>query len=564
MSYNILDASSLKKAFLAGAASLEAKKEWINELNVFPVPDGDTGTNMTMTIMSAAKEVASISEESLPAVCKAISSGSLRGARGNSGVILSQLLRGFTNVLKEYDSADTLVLAAAMEKAVETAYKAVMKPKEGTILTVAKGMSERAMEIASEVEDIQEFMKEVIDEGEKMLAKTPQLLPVLKQAGVVDSGGQGLMQIMRGVYTYIAGKEPDYADFEPESSDKSLHLQFTDTEHIDTANIKFGYCTEFIVNLEKEIGEKEVEEFKDYLESIGDSIVCVADEELIKIHVHTNDPGLAIQKALAHGSLSRIKIDNMREEHRERLIKNAEQLAKEQSAQRAVQKEASKEPQKDYGIISVAAGEGLTKVFKEIGADYVIEGGQTMNPSTQDVLDAIDKVNAKDIFILPNNKNIILAAEQAAKMSEAKKIHVIPTKTIPQGISALIAFMPESSVEENIENMTCELASVSSLQLTYAVRDTSVDGIEINEGDIMAIGDQGMVEAGKSIEATLIGALKKLVDEDTEIISLFYGADISEKEAQETALKIEENFPDTEVELDYGGQPVYYYIASVE
>ena len=564
MSYNILDASSLKKAFLAGAASLEAKKEWINELNVFPVPDGDTGTNMTMTIMSAAKEVASISEESLPAVCKAISSGSLRGARGNSGVILSQLLRGFTNVLKEYDSADTLVLAAAMEKAVETAYKAVMKPKEGTILTVAKGMSERAMEIASEVEDIQEFMKEVIDEGEKMLAKTPQLLPVLKQAGVVDSGGQGLMQIMRGVYTYIAGKEPDYADFEPESSDKSLHLQFTDTEHIDTANIKFGYCTEFIVNLEKEIGKKEVEEFKDYLESIGDSIVCVADEELIKIHVHTNDPGLAIQKALTHGSLSRIKIDNMREEHRERLIKNAGQLAKEQSAQRAVQKEASKEPQKDYGIISVAAGEGLTKVFKEIGADYVIEGGQTMNPSTQDVLDAIDKVNAKDIFILPNNKNIILAAEQAAKMSEAKKIHVIPTKTIPQGISALIAFMPESSVEENIENMTCELASVSSLQLTYAVRDTSVDGIEINEGDIMAIGDQGMVEAGKSIEATLIGALKKLVDEDTEIISLFYGADISEKEAQETALKIEENFPDTEVELDYGGQPVYYYIASVE
>ncbi len=564
MSYNILDASSLKKAFLAGAASLEAKKEWINELNVFPVPDGDTGTNMTMTIMSAAKEVASISEESLPAVCKAISSGSLRGARGNSGVILSQLLRGFTNVLKEYDSADTLVLAAAMEKAVETAYKAVMKPKEGTILTVAKGMSERAMEIASEVEDIQEFMKEVIDEGEKMLAKTPQLLPVLKQAGVVDSGGQGLMQIMRGVYTYIAGKEPDYADFEPESSDKSLHLQFTDTEHIDTVDIKFGYCTEFIVNLEKEIGEKEVEEFKDYLESIGDSIVCVADEELIKIHVHTNDPGLAIQKALTHGSLSRIKIDNMREEHRERLIKNAEQLSKEQSAQRAVQKEASKEPQKDYGIISVAAGEGLTKVFKEIGADYVIEGGQTMNPSTQDVLDAIDKVNAKDIFILPNNKNIILAAEQAAKMSEAKKIHVIPTKTIPQGISALIAFMPESSVEENIENMTCELASVSSLQLTYAVRDTSVDGIEINEGDIMAIGDQGMVEAGKSIEATLIGALKKLVDEDTEIISLFYGADISEKEAQETALKIEENFPDTEVELDYGGQPVYYYIASVE
>lgn len=564
MSYNILDASSLKKAFLAGAASLEAKKEWINELNVFPVPDGDTGTNMTMTIMSAAKEVASISEESLPAVCKAISSGSLRGARGNSGVILSQLLRGFTNVLKEYDSADTLVLAAAMEKAVETAYKAVMKPKEGTILTVAKGMSERAMEIASEVEDIQEFMKEVIDEGEKMLAKTPQLLPVLKQAGVVDSGGQGLMQIMRGVYAYIAGKEPDYADFEPESSDKSLHLQFTDTEHIDTADIKFGYCTEFIVNLEKEIGEKEVEEFKDYLESIGDSIVCVADEELIKIHVHTNDPGLAIQKALTHGSLSRIKIDNMREEHRERLIKNAEQLAKEQSAQRAVQKEASKEPQKDYGIISVAAGEGLTKVFKEIGADYVIEGGQTMNPSTQDVLDAIDKVNAKDIFILPNNKNIILAAEQAAKMSEAKKIHVIPTKTIPQGISALIAFMPESSVEENTENMTCELASVSSLQLTYAVRDTSVDGIEIHEGDIMAIGDQGMVEAGKSIEATLIGALKKLVDEDTEIISLFYGADISEKEAQETALKIEEDFPDTEVELDYGGQPVYYYIASVE
>ena len=564
MSYNILDASALKKAFLAGAASLEEKKEWINELNVFPVPDGDTGTNMTMTIMSAVKEVSEVSDENIPDICKAISSGSLRGARGNSGVILSQLLRGFTNVLKEYDSADTIVLAAAMEKAVETAYKAVMKPKEGTILTVARSMSDKAMSIASEVEDIESFMKEVIDEGEKTLARTPQMLPVLKQAGVVDSGGQGLMQIMRGVYAYITGTEPDYSRFERPSMDRSLHsqFQFADIEHIDTADIKFGYCTEFIVNLEHKIDDKDVDDFKSYLESIGDSIVCVADDELIKIHVHTNDPGLAIQKALSYGSLSRMKIDNMREEHKERLIKNSNKLSKENEIPK--KNEAVKTPLKDYGFISVSAGEGLSEIFKGIGADYIIEGGQTMNPSTQDMLDAIDMVTAKDIFILPNNRNIILAAEQAANMSKDKKVHVIPTKTIPQGISALVAFMPESSIEENTENMIQELSCVKSLQLTYAVRDTLIDGINIHEGDIMAIGDRGIVYAGKDIESTLIESVKRLVDEKTEIISLFYGADVNEENAKKVAQDIEKLFPDIEVELDNGGQPVYYYIISIE
>lgn len=555
-----LNASELKKAFLAGAANLEAKKEWINELNVFPVPDGDTGTNMTMTIMSAAKEVSALQNESMAELCKAISSGSLRGARGNSGVILSQLLRGLTKVLAEYESADTLVLAAGLEKAVETAYKAVMKPKEGTILTVAKGMSNKAMEIASETPEIEEFMKEIYEEGNRVLAKTPQMLPVLKQAGVVDSGGQGLMEIVKGIYDSICGVEVDYSKFISESpSARPSH--YVDAENIDTSDIKFGYCTEFIINLEKELDENQEEELKSFLESIGDSIVCVADSEYVKIHVHTNDPGLALQKALTHGSLSRIKIDNMREEHRERLIKNSESLAAEQAALREKNKAM---PRKTTRFISVSAGEGLSEIFKGIGVDYIIEGGQTMNPSTEDMLNAISRVNAEDIFILPNNKNIILAAQQAAQMVSDKRIHVIPTKTIPQGICALICFMPEESVEENIRTMNESIEEIKSLQLTYAVRDTSIDGYEIKEGDIMGISDQGIIAVESSVDNALTESLKKLIEEDSELVSIYYGADIQEEEAQKVLGKIEALFPGVEIELHKGDQPVYYYIVSVE
>lgn len=548
---------------MAGAANLEAKKEWINELNVFPVPDGDTGTNMTMTIMSAAKEVSALEKDDMESLCKAISSGSLRGARGNSGVILSQLLRGLTKVLSEYESADTLVLAAGLEKAVETAYKAVMKPKEGTILTVARGMSDKAMEIASETQEIEAFIKAIYEEGNRVLEKTPQMLPVLKQAGVVDSGGQGLMEIVKGIYDSVSGVETDYSRFVSEpSSTRPSH--YVDAENIETSDIRFGYCTEFIINLEKELDEEKEEELKSFLESIGDSIVCVADSEYVKIHVHTNDPGLALQKALSHGSLSRIKIDNMREEHRERLIKNSESLAAEQAALREKNKAASAVSMEKTGFISVSAGEGLSEIFRGIGVDHIIEGGQTMNPSTEDMLNAISRVNARDIFILPNNKNIILAAQQAAQMVTDKKVHVIPTKTIPQGICALICFMPEESVEENIKAMNESIMNIKSLQLTYAVRDTSIDGYEIKEGDIMGISDQGIISVESSVDNALTAALKKMIEGDSELVSMYYGADIREEDAQKLLKKLQTLFPEVEIELHRGDQPVYYYIVSVE
>lgn len=563
MSLTELNASELKKAFLAGAANLEAKKEWINELNVFPVPDGDTGTNMTMTIMSAAKEVSALEKDDMESLCKAISSGSLRGARGNSGVILSQLLRGLTKVLSEYESADTLVLAAGLEKAVETAYKAVMKPKEGTILTVARGMSDKAMEIASETQEIEAFIKAIYEEGNRVLEKTPQMLPVLKQAGVVDSGGQGLMEIVKGIYDSVSGVETDYSRFVSEpSSTRPSH--YVDAENIDTSDIRFGYCTEFIINLEKELDEEKEEELKSFLESIGDSIVCVADSEYVKIHVHTNDPGLALQKALSHGSLSRIKIDNMREEHRERLIKNSESLAAEQAALREKNKAVSAVSMEKTGFISVSSGEGLSEIFRGIGVDHIIEGGQTMNPSTEDMLNAISRVNARDIFILPNNKNIILAAQQAAQMVTDKNVHVIPTKTIPQGICALICFMPEESVEENIKAMNESIMNIKSLQLTYAVRDTSIDGYEIKEGDIMGISDQGIISVESSVDNALTAALKKMIEGDSELVSMYYGADIREEDAQKLLKKLQALFPEVEIELHRGDQPVYYYIVSVE
>ena len=551
-----IDASLLAKMFLAGANNLEAKKEWINELNVFPVPDGDTGTNMSMTILAAAKEVGSLDKKDMKSVAKAISSGSLRGARGNSGVILSQLFRGFTKVIANYGYIDTVVLAEACDKAVETAYKAVMKPKEGTILTVARGAADKAIDMVEETDDLEVFIKAVIDEAERVLKKTPDMLPVLKQAGVVDSGGQGLVVVLQGAYDALMGKEIDYSSFEKAQTSGGITKISAETE----AEIKFGYCTEFIIVLNKPLSDEEVTAYKAFLTSIGDSIVVVADDEIVKTHVHTNDPGLAIQEALKHGSLSKIKIDNMREEHQERLIKDAQKMAEEQANAEA----AAPVEHKEMGFISVSAGAGLSEIFSGLGVDVIIEGGQTMNPSTDDILNAIAKVPAKNVFVLPNNKNIILAANQAAELSEEKKVYVIPTKTIPQGISALINFIPEQSAEENAARMAEELCHVKSGQLTYAVRDTVIDDKEIRENDYMGIGDDGILSVGADMNATLLEMVDQLVDDESGIISLYYGEDVSEEDAQSLADQLQEKYEDLEVEVNDGGQPIYYYILSVE
>ena len=552
-----IDASLHAKMFLAGANNLEAKKEWINELNVFPVPDGDTGTNMSMTILAAAKEVSSLEKKDMKSVAKAISSGSLRGARGNSGVILSQLFRGFTKVIANYEYIDTVVLAEACDKAVETAYKAVMKPKEGTILTVARGAADKAIDMVEETDDLEVFIKAVIDEAECVLKKTPDMLPVLKQAGVVDSGGQGLVVVLQGAYDALMGKEIDYSSFERAQTSGGITKISAETE----AEIKFGYCTEFIIVLNKPMSGEEVATYKAFLTSIGDSIVVVADDEIVKTHVHTNDPGLAIQEALKHGSLSKIKIDNMREEHQERLIKDAQKVAAEQAKAEA---ESAPAELKEMGFISVSAGAGLSEIFSGLGVDVIIEGGQTMNPSTDDILNAIEKVHAKNVFVLPNNKNIILAANQAAALSEKKKVHVVPTKTIPQGISALINFIPEQSAEENVARMTEELSNVKSGQITYAVRDTVIDDKEIKENDYMGIGDSGILAVGADMNETLLTMVDQLVDEESGIISLYYGEDVSEEDAQSLADQLQEKYEDLEVEVNDGGQPIYYYILSVE
>ena len=553
MAVKTINTELLQKMFLAGAANLEAKKEFINELNVFPVPDGDTGTNMTLTILSAAKEVKALENPDMVAIAKAISSGSLRGARGNSGVILSQLLRGFTKEIREHKEIDTITLAKACERATATAYKAVMKPKEGTILTVAKGASQKAAELAETTEDLDTFISEVINYAQEVLEKTPEMLPVLKEAGVVDSGGQGLLEVMRGAYDAFQGKEIDYSAIEASAGTKMVKP----SEQAET-EIKFGYCTEFIIMLEKEFTAKDETEFKAYLESIGDSIVCVADDDIVKIHVHTNDPGLAIQKALTYGQLSRMKIDNMREEHQERLIKDAEKLA----AQQAEAKKA--EPRKEVGFIAVSIGEGMNEIFRELGADHIIEGGQTMNPSTEDMLNAIDQVNAEHIFILPNNKNIILAANQAQTLTEDKDIIVVPSKTVPQGITAIINYMPDADAQTNLEAMIEGIGNVKTGQVTYAVRDTHIDDKEIHEGDIMGIGDSGILAVGQSVEETTKEMLAQLVDEDTELISLYYGQDVQEESAENFAQEIEDLYPDVDVDVHSGGQPIYYYVLSVE
>lgn len=607
MQFSKIDAEAFSKMFLAGAKNLEAQKEIINELNVFPVPDGDTGTNMTLTIMSAAREVSNISDMNMETLAKAISSGSLRGARGNSGVILSQLLRGFTKVIKEYDEINVTVLAQAAQKATETAYKAVMKPKEGTILTVAKGIADKAEELAADSSiSIEDFLQTCLEHGEYVLSTTPDMLPVLKEAGVVDSGGQGLIEVIKGGIACFNGEEIDFSAFKSEPKKPvSVNTGASSLDVQANIEIKFGYCTEFIVVLEKEFSAKDESEFKAFLESIGDSIVCVADDEVVKVHVHTNDPGLAIQKGLSFGSLTSMKIDNMREEHQEKLFKmsqnnEATEIAQPQKEETAEtndrntdnsaaidedleyredddshasvaegtidqpQKIEFTEPPKEMGFVAVSVGEGLDSIFKGLGVDYIIKGGQTMNPSTDDMLSAIDNVNAKTVFILPNNKNIILAANQAQYLVEDKEIIVIPTKTVPQGITALISFMPDSSVEENTNEMTEAIKAVKTGQVTYAVRDTVINGMEIHQGNIMGIGDHDILSVGSVVENTAIDMIDKMIDDDSELICIYYGDEVDEEVADEFLKTVEEKYPDCDVEIHSGGQPIYYYIISVE
>ena len=589
MGIKSVDAGMLKAAVLASAKRLESKKEWINELNVFPVPDGDTGTNMTMTIMAAAKEVAALEEPTMEEISKALSSGSLRGARGNSGVILSQLFRGFTKEIKPVDVITVMTLANAFMRATETAYKAVMKPKEGTILTVAKGMADKAAELATQTDDIEEFLRQIIACGDEVLSQTPEMLPVLKQAGVVDSGGQGLMEVMKGGLDGLLGRGIPFDAEVSAGKPQEFQGAAAGRSDLETSDIRYGYCTEFIINVEKKYDMDEEMKFKSFLESIGDSIVVVSDDDVVKVHVHTDHPGQAIETALTYGSLSRLKIDNMREEHHERLIQNAPGSGKEGKAAKeeakaeegktegantdgtkteepseAMSAGADPKERKPYGFIAVSIGDGLADIFKGIGADYLIEGGQTMNPSTEDLLNAIEQVNADVIYILPNNKNIILAAEQAKSLTEDKKVYVVPSKTVPQGIAALINFLPDLSPEENMENMIGEMERIQTGQVTYAVRNTSIDGHEIHEGDIMGIGDSGILAVGSEIEETTLEMLKKMMQEESELISIYYGQDVTEEDASRLRDKIEELYPDCETELNCGGQPIYYYLMSVE
>lgn len=561
-----IDAALVQKMFLAGAKNLESKKEWINDLNVFPVPDGDTGTNMTLTIMSAAKEVSAIANPTMENLAKAISTGSLRGARGNSGVILSQLLRGFTKEMSQVKEITVKTLAVATSRATETAYKAVMKPKEGTILTVAKGVSDKAAEIADTVTDIEEALSVIIDYAEEVLAKTPDMLPVLKEAGVVDSGGQGLVVVLRGLYDALTGKVTDFTITEPNAEFKAGSSMPGKGAAIDNADIKFGYCTEFIIMLEKPFDENTEAEFKKFLSSIGDSIVCVNLDDIVKVHVHTNHPGQAFEKGLEYGQLTKMKVDNMREEHNQKVIAQSEyQSAVAADAMKKREEEkAENTPKKDFGFITIAAGEGLAEIFKGLGVDEVIQGGQTMNPSTEDILNAAEKINADTIFVLPNNSNIILASNQAASIIEDKKLVVIPTKTIPQGITAMINFELTRNAKENEEAMLESLSTVKSGQLTYAVRDTSIDGKEIKKDNYLGLGDKGLAAVGTDMDDTALAMLAEFVDEESELISVYYGEDIDESKAEELVKKIEEKFNGVDVELQYGGQPVYYYIVSVE
>ncbi len=577
MAVKTIDVELFTKMFLAGAQNIEAHKENINELNVFPVPDGDTGTNMTLTIMSAVKEISALDHPSMNELAKAISSGSLRGARGNSGVILSQLLRGFTKVIREVDEINIQVLTEAFVRAKETAYKAVMKPKEGTILTVASGIADKAVELETQTDDLEEFLPVIVEYADEVLQGTPELLPVLKEAGVLDSGGQGLVEILRGALDAFQGKEVDYDAIADNLSAASAGQVKPVSEKpagsnikhddIETADIKYGYCTEFMILTGRELSDEEEQDLKGYLMSIGDSIVCVSDDEVTKVHVHTNDPGLAIQKGLSFGPLSHMKIDNMREQHNEILIQDAEKIAEEEAQADALaeaETDESDDPRKPMGFIAVSTGDGLNEIFRELGVDYIIAGGQTMNPSTEDMLTAINHVNADTVYILPNNKNILMAAEQARDFTMDKDVIVIPTKTVPQGITAMISFSPDSDAKTNEEIMMSEIETVKSGQVTYAVRDTKVDNMEIHEGDIMGIGDDGILAVSPFVDETTREMLEALVDEDSELISMYYGQEVEDADAEKLMTEIEGKYPDIDVDVQYGGQPIYYYVLAVE
>ena len=559
MATKVIDAQLLQKAFIAGAYNLERNKDYINELNVFPVPDGDTGSNMSLTIMAAAREVSALENPSMDELSKTISSGSLRGARGNSGVILSQLLRGFCKEIKGKKQITVSVLSDGFVRAVETAYKAVMKPKEGTILTVAKGVAEKAVELSEMDMDFETLGQEILDHGNEVLKQTPELLPVLKEAGVVDSGGQGLMEFLTGAYNGLTGKEEIK---EPVTSGGAAKAPTMSSEEIDTSHIKYGYCTEFIIMLEKEYNAETEAKFKEFLTSIGDSLVVVSDDEIVKVHVHTNHPGLAFEKGLEFGSLTSMKVDNMREEHKEKVIH--EQDRKKAAEQEAAEEAKKEEPKKPFGFVAVSVGEGLNDIFRDLGVDHIIEGGQTMNPSTEDVLDAISKVNAETVFVFPNNKNIILAANQAAEIEEEKNVIVIPTKTIPQGISALISFDETATAEANQAGMEDAITAVKSGQVTYAVRDTSIDGKEIKTGDYMGIDDAGIQAVGQDIIEVVKDLIGAMADEDSELLSIYYGSDVEEEKANALVEAVQAAYPDFEVEAHAGGQPIYYYILSLE
>lgn len=557
---NTINAAMLKKAFVAGALNLDKNKEYINELNVFPVPDGDTGTNMTLTILSAKREVEAVADSDMAGIARAMSTGSLRGARGNSGVILSQLLRGFSKKIADEKELDVHVIADAFQKAVETAYKAVMKPKEGTILTVAKGVATKARECADADVSLEQFCEDVIAHGNEVLDRTPEMLPVLKEAGVVDSGGKGLMVVLQGAVDALTGKV--VVDETMTAPVVKKTVTGASSNDISTADIKFGYCTEFIINLEKPFDEDEEDKLKAYLESIGDSIVCVAFDGIVKIHVHTNHPGQAFEKGLTYGYLSNMKVDNMRLEHNERLMTSADK--EEAEKQEEVRRKKQEKPSKECGFIAVSMGDGLKDLFVELGVDYVIEGGQTMNPSTEDMLNAIDKVNAKNVFIFPNNKNVVLAANQAADLCEDKNIIVMATANAPQGISAMIAYDSTISLEDNKTNMLEAIENVKSGQVTYAVRDTSIDGKTIKQGDIMGLSDKGLLAVGSDIADVAFDVISECYDEDKEIISIYYGSDVTKEDAEKLSERVSEEFPDCDVSLYFGGQPIYYYIVSVE
>ncbi len=555
MPANTIDSKLLAKMFMAGACNLEKKKDYINELNVFPVPDGDTGTNMTMTIMSAYKELNSLEDPDMRAVCKAISSGSLRGARGNSGVILSQLIRGFTKVAIEQKELDIDIITDALKNSVQTAYKAVMKPKEGTILTVASGVYDKAEELRKAGEkDLSVYLQKVVDYADEVLLKTPELLPVLKQAGVVDSGGQGLMEVLHGALDLYLGKDVDITVSSSKGSSKS---EKKESESLVAKDIKYGYKTEFVIILNKALNVKAEQDFKNFLEAMGDSVVMMPSDGNIKVHIHTNDPGLIIQRGLKLGILDEISVENLKIDSSGKNSSDKEEI-KEKT------EDVKSEEMKEYGFIAVSVGFGMSEIFKSIGTDVIIEGGQTMNPSTEDMMNAIDKVNAKHIFILPNNKNIIMAANQARDLTEDKEVIVIPTKTVPQGISAMINFMPDSSVLDNTDSMTEGANNVKTGQVTYAVRDTEIDNKVIQKDDYMGIGDKGILSVGRERDIVTKEMIEDMVDEDTSVITIYVGAEVEEKDYNALKSELEEKYEDVEVEIQLGGQPIYYYIVSVE